>query len=261
MSIRIYRSRSIFCKTALLLGVLLSLTFPFHRVHAQAQTTQGSWSTLPYTMPINPIHCGVMHSGKVLVVAGSENEPSKNQQHISHGAVWDPQAGTINVQSLLWDVFCNGMACFPDGRFLIVGGSIQYDPFYGEPRTTIFRSRDREIQSGRKHGPWPLVCDRDGDRRREVDDLLGTQRVRQRQQCRRDLRRGFGMEPRIRCAVDSAVVSANAFVAQWKGLLFRGDDQLALLRSVHAGVDPERGAHRVHQQSLCRLVCPAPAAS
>ena len=93
---------------------------------------------MPYTMPISPIHVGLMHSGKVLVVAGSENDASEHQQQISRAAVWNPQTGTITVQNLQWDVFCNGAACFPDGRFLIVGGSATYDPFYGEPRTTIF---------------------------------------------------------------------------------------------------------------------------
>ena len=38
----------------------------------QAQVT-GKWVTLPYTMAINPIHVGLMHTGQVLIVAGSEN--------------------------------------------------------------------------------------------------------------------------------------------------------------------------------------------
>ena len=78
------------------------------------------WSTLSYTMPINPIHCGVTHTGKVLVVAGSENEPDEEEYR---AAVWDPGTGTIIVQDLAWDVFCNGMACLPDGRWVIVGGT------------------------------------------------------------------------------------------------------------------------------------------
>jgi hypothetical protein len=44
---------------------------------AQAQVT-GQWVTLPYLMPINPIRVALLHTGKVLVVAGSENDPNKN---------------------------------------------------------------------------------------------------------------------------------------------------------------------------------------
>jgi len=38
----------------------------------------GEWVTLSYPMPINPIHMGLMHTGKVLIVAGSENDPTKH---------------------------------------------------------------------------------------------------------------------------------------------------------------------------------------
>ena len=58
-------------------------------VQAQVNVT-GQWLTLPYTMPINPIHLGLLRTGKVLVVAGSENEPGKNEDEISKAAVWDP---------------------------------------------------------------------------------------------------------------------------------------------------------------------------
>src|SRR5215471_9929507 len=35
----------------------------------------GQWSTLPYTMPINPIHAALLHTGKILITAGSGNDP------------------------------------------------------------------------------------------------------------------------------------------------------------------------------------------
>ena len=35
---------------------------------------QGVWRTLPYLMPINPISATLLHTGKVLIVAGSEND-------------------------------------------------------------------------------------------------------------------------------------------------------------------------------------------
>ena len=34
---------------------------------------QGQWKTLPYPMPINPVHVALMNNGTVLIVAGSGN--------------------------------------------------------------------------------------------------------------------------------------------------------------------------------------------
>jgi len=66
----------------------------------QAQV-QGQWTTLSYTMPINPIHISLLHNGKVLVVSGSGNYPPKTNYQ---AAVWDPQAGTINSPPVGWDM-------------------------------------------------------------------------------------------------------------------------------------------------------------
>src|SRR5204863_1877018 len=41
-------------------------------------------------------------------------------------------------QPLGWDMFCNGMAILADGRVLINGGNLQYDPFHGEPRNAAY---------------------------------------------------------------------------------------------------------------------------
>ena len=78
--------------TLLCLGLILS-TPPLLRdaAHAQANVT-GQWTTLPYSMPINPIHAGLLRTGKVLIVAGSENEPIKHNAGSSKAAVWDLQA-------------------------------------------------------------------------------------------------------------------------------------------------------------------------
>src|SRR5690349_6004775 len=79
---------------------------------AQAQTA-GQWTTLPYPMPINPVHVSLLHTGKVLIVSGSGNVANNTSYK---AAIWDPKAGTITVQSVSWDMFCNGMVSLPDGR-------------------------------------------------------------------------------------------------------------------------------------------------
>ena len=86
-------------------------------------------------MPINPIHAGLLRTGKVLVVAGSENDPTITTYR---AALFDPSTGATSVQSLPWDLFCNALSFLPDGRALVVGGTLQYDPFRGLKTTAIF---------------------------------------------------------------------------------------------------------------------------
>jgi hypothetical protein len=114
-------------------GLLALLSAP--AVRAQAGS-QGQWTTLPYTMPINPVHMALLNTGKVLIVAGSGNVAAETN---FRSAVWDPQAETILVtQSQPWDMFCNGMVTLPDGRVFVNGGNLQYDPFHGQPKNAAF---------------------------------------------------------------------------------------------------------------------------
>ena len=88
---------------AFAVGVVV-LSTPALRAQAGVQ---GQWTTLPYAMPINPVHLALMNNGKVLIVSGSGNVAAETN---FRAAVWDPQAETIAVtQSLAWDMFCNGM--------------------------------------------------------------------------------------------------------------------------------------------------------
>jgi hypothetical protein len=98
----------------------------------------GRWDTLPYLMPINPIRVALLHNGKVLIVAGSENDPNKHLQFSSKAALWDLNASAFTILNLPWDVFCNGGSFLADGRCMVVGGTVQYDPFYGDPRMTVY---------------------------------------------------------------------------------------------------------------------------
>src|SRR5215472_7477224 len=85
---------------------------------AMAQSNvQGQWSTLPYLMPINPVHVALLHTGKVLIVAGSGNCPPSQAgcpsgppygpSNNSGAAIWDPISGSITQLSVAWDMFCN----------------------------------------------------------------------------------------------------------------------------------------------------------
>jgi len=133
---------------------LLSLPLLIHLAPTVlAQSGQGQWQTLPYTMPINPIHTALLYNGKVLIVSGSGNVAGNNN---FQAALWDPQAGTITTQPVAWDMFCNSMVVLPDGRPFVMGGTLQYDPFHGELRTSNYDPATHTFtdQQSMAHGRW-----------------------------------------------------------------------------------------------------------
>jgi Galactose oxidase-like, Early set domain/Glyoxal oxidase N-terminus len=145
---------------SLLLGVLLPAALG-------QPSVQGQWSTLSNTLPINPVHVALLGNGKVLVVAGSGNCPPSQSgcpsgppygpSNGSGALLVDPVSGQIISQfSLSWDMFCNGMVLLPDGRALIDGGTIQYDPFYGQPQVAIFDPATSTFSNTQNmaHGRW-----------------------------------------------------------------------------------------------------------
>jgi len=141
-------ARRLFVFAFLLLAALVPLASP-----VLAQTGQGQWQTLPYTMPINPVHAALLNNGKVVIVSGSGNVAGNTS---FRAALWDPQAGTIMTQPVGWDMFCNGMVVLPDGRPFVMGGTLQYDPFHGELRTSTYDPATNTFtdQQSMAHGRW-----------------------------------------------------------------------------------------------------------
>ena len=85
-------------------------------------------------MPINPVHAALMPSGKILIVSGSGNVPANTNLQ---AAVWDPKAGTVTTQPVMGYVLQRDNPC-PDGRAFILGGTLRYDPFFGQSRTAMY---------------------------------------------------------------------------------------------------------------------------
>jgi Domain of unknown function (DUF1929)/Glyoxal oxidase N-terminus len=156
---RVYACLSHALVFSLFVGIFASVTM------GQANV-QGQWSTLPYLMPINPVHVALLSNGKVLVVAGSGNCPPSQSgcplgppygpSNSSGALLWDPVAGAITQFSVSWDMFCNGMVLLQDGRALIDGGTIQYDPFYGQPQVAAFDPATNTFTNVQNmaHGRW-----------------------------------------------------------------------------------------------------------
>ena len=145
-----------------------SLVVAFCSIGAMAQVSvQGQWTTLPPAVPINPIHAVLLNGGKILVVAGSGNCPPSQSgcpsgppygpANGSGALLLDPVTGqTLQQFTVSWDMFCNAMVLLQDGRVLIDGGTIQYDPFHGAANASLFEpsiSTFSDVQPT-LHGRW-----------------------------------------------------------------------------------------------------------
>jgi galactose oxidase-like protein/IPT/TIG domain-containing protein/glyoxal oxidase-like protein len=159
-------SRGVFARLGLpLLALFLVLTPLIPQAKAQADV-KGQWSTLNYSMTINPIHVILMHNGKILVTTGSGNCPASqsgcpsgppyNGSNHSGAVVVDPIAKSITQLSVSWDMFCNGMTTLADGKVLVTGGTIAYDPFRGIQNTNLFDPATNTFTSVQSmaHGRW-----------------------------------------------------------------------------------------------------------
>jgi hypothetical protein len=100
-----------------------------------APQTNGRWDTLTLLMPINPVHVALMHNGKVLVIAGSGNDPDNKTLE---AAVWQPGPDIVRTFRIDWDMFCNGMVIMPNGQPFVLGGTLKYDDFLGYRKTAMF---------------------------------------------------------------------------------------------------------------------------
>ena len=122
----------------------------------------GKWTVLPYNCPINPIHGALLNTGKILFIAGSGNNPD-NVDDPKGSAVLDYEAGTflrpttpVDQNGNPLDLFCAGHSFLADGRLLVAGGTLRYDPFQGLPATFIFNPTSQQWTTVQmmKHGRW-----------------------------------------------------------------------------------------------------------
>jgi hypothetical protein len=91
----------------------------------------GQWAINPSPLPVRAVHVALLHTGKVLLVAGSGNQKSAFDAGTFTTSVWDPATDTFTAVSTPWDAFCSGHAQLPDGRLLVAGGTGGYQSAAG----------------------------------------------------------------------------------------------------------------------------------
>lgn len=98
------------------------------------QDTHGSWSSqlVPERYRLNAVHAALLHTGKVLMVAGSGNDRNSFAAGTFKTSLWDPATDTYKEIPTPDDFFCAGHAFLPDGRLVIAGGTQRYELLAGE---------------------------------------------------------------------------------------------------------------------------------
>ncbi|MFD9241347.1 galactose oxidase-like domain-containing protein [Streptomyces sp. NPDC059556] len=94
----------------------------------------GSWTEVevPGRYRINAIHAALLHTGKVLLIAGSGNSQKNFDAGTFETVLWDPVKNTFKKIPTPVDFFCSGHTQLPDGRLLVAGGTARYEILDGE---------------------------------------------------------------------------------------------------------------------------------
>ncbi|MGC5006149.1 galactose oxidase-like domain-containing protein [Streptomyces sp. DT203] len=114
--------------------------FGSERYHAytinrpEYKAANGHWDFLdvPSEFRINTIHAALLHTGKVLLVAGSGNNQKNFDAKSFRSVLWDPRANTFKNIPTPKDMFCSGHTQLPDGKLLIAGGTKRYEKLEGD---------------------------------------------------------------------------------------------------------------------------------
>jgi len=93
----------------------------------------GHWDTieLPEEYRAQAIHAALLHTGKVLLVAGSGNDAEDFAAGTFRTILWDPATDETTEIPTPVDLFCGGHAYLPDGNLLIAGGTRKYEVLAG----------------------------------------------------------------------------------------------------------------------------------
>ncbi|MBV7668922.1 DUF1929 domain-containing protein [Streptomyces halstedii] len=139
------RTRRLAIGTAVMLALAATngpwlYRFGTERYHTYAvnrpeyKAANGHWDFLdvPSEHRINTIHAALLHTGKVLLVAGSGNNQKNFDAKTFRSVLWDPETGAFKDIPTPKDMFCAGHTQLPDGKLLIAGGTKRYEKLEGD---------------------------------------------------------------------------------------------------------------------------------
>ncbi|MGS2588161.1 galactose oxidase-like domain-containing protein [Streptomyces hebeiensis] len=98
------------------------------------KAANGHWGFLdvPAKFKINSIHASLLHTGKVLLIAGSGNNQKNFDAGKFESILWDPKDNSYKMIPTPKDMFCSGHTQLPDGNLLVAGGTKRYEKLKGD---------------------------------------------------------------------------------------------------------------------------------
>ncbi|MFP3988276.1 galactose oxidase-like domain-containing protein [Streptomyces sp. E11-3] len=90
------------------------------------ECANGKWEVLPTQNPVRSMHSVVLHNGKVLLIAGSGNDPERFERGEFETTLYNPEDGTYKDIHTPKDMFCAGHVQLSDGRVLVMSGTSGY---------------------------------------------------------------------------------------------------------------------------------------
>ncbi|MFJ2110724.1 galactose oxidase-like domain-containing protein [Streptomyces sp. NPDC087850] len=113
----------------------------------------GSWAMLdvPERYRTNAIHAALLHTGKVLIIAGSGNNQKKFDAGSFDTILWNPADNSFKKIPTPEDFFCAGHTQLADGRLLVAGGTARYEVLDGEVERAGGRMRIKNENPDRAH--------------------------------------------------------------------------------------------------------------
>ena len=107
----------------LVLGIFGSIS---PKALAQTLGEDGQWAD-PFALPLIAIHSAMLQTGKILLFSAEHGVPG------IHGWLLDPTSLELtNVPPPAgWNPDCSGHSFLADGRLLVAGGTLQFNPLLG----------------------------------------------------------------------------------------------------------------------------------
>ncbi|WP_431044225.1 galactose oxidase-like domain-containing protein [Streptomyces sp. P1-3] len=106
-----------------------------HKINQpEYKTENGHWKVVgvPEEYRINTIHAALLHTGKVLLIAGSGNDAKNFAAKSFRSVLWDPKRNTFKNIPTPSDMFCTGHTQLADGKLLVAGGTQRYEKLEGD---------------------------------------------------------------------------------------------------------------------------------
>ncbi|MDX6743534.1 galactose oxidase-like domain-containing protein [Actinocorallia sp. A-T 12471] len=92
-----------------------------------SECTKGHWIVQDFgNGGVKAIHSVLLHNGKVLLIAGSGNDPNTFNAGQFTTKVYDPKTNKFTNVPTPYDMFCAGHVQLADGRVLVMSGTEEY---------------------------------------------------------------------------------------------------------------------------------------